>query len=140
MGEMSAFVLVIRLLAPITILAGFSHVVLGLNADVLLGANAPAELRSDPVLDSQNRFYGTIFMGYGVLLFLCATDLRKYALLFRILGGFIFLGGIARLISAALHGLPAPPVVGLIVIELVVVPLLLWWHSKVLSKQSTAVT
>ena len=137
---MSAFVLVIRLLAPITVLAGLSHVVLGLNADVLLGANAPAELRSDPVLDSQNRFYGTIFMGYGVLLFLCATDLRKYALLFRILGGFIFLGGIARLISAALHGLPTSPVVGLIIIELVVVPLLLWWHSKVLSKRSTDLT
>ncbi len=137
---MNAFVLVIKLLAPITIVAGFSHVVLGLSADLLLGANAPAELRSDPVLDSQNRFYGTIFMGYGVLLLLCATDPRKYALLFRILGGFIFLGGIARLISAALHGLPAPPVVGLIVIELVGVPLLLWWHSKVLSKQSTHLT
>jgi hypothetical protein len=67
-----------KVAALIPILVGVLHLVLGLNADVLLGANLPAPVIADPVLDSQNRFYGVAFMLYGVCLFLGGSDLKRY--------------------------------------------------------------
>jgi Domain of unknown function (DUF4345) len=124
---------VVKAIAPIPIVVGLLHVVLGLSTDVMLGAKAPVALLVDPVLDSQNRFYGAVFMGYGAMLWLCAGDLSGHKTLFRILGGSVFLGGIARVVSMMLHGLPTPPVIALTVIELVGVPLLLLWHRNVLA-------
>lgn len=131
---MQAFALFLKLLAPVPIIVGLLHVTMGLGTDVLLGATVPPDTLRDPVLDSQNRFYGAIFMAYGPLLFLCAQDIRKHALLLRIVGAFVFLGGVARLVSVALYGLPSVPVVGLIAIELIGIPLLLVWHAHLLKR------
>jgi hypothetical protein len=130
----ASFALFLKLLAPIPVIVGLLHVSLGAGTEVLLGASVAAESLKDPVLDSQNRFYGAIFMAYGPLLYLCAQDLRRHALLLRIVGGFVFAGGLARLVSVALLGLPSTPVVGLIVIEVIGIPLLLAWHARVLRK------
>ena len=127
---MAALTTLLKFIAPIPMVVGLMHIVLGLQTDVLLGAKVAVELLSDPVLDSQNRFYGAIFMGYGALIFLCTTNLRQHATLFRILSGGVFLGGLARVVSIVLHGVPSTPVLGLIVIELLGVPLLVWWHSR----------
>ncbi len=134
---MRAFTNFLKCLAPVPVLVGGLHLLIGLRADVLLGARLPDAVLADPVLDSQNRFYGVSFMIYGVLLYLCATDLRKYALVFRFLVGFMFLGGVARLLALALHGMPAAPVIALGVIELAGMPLVLLWHSRVLSASGT---
>ena len=131
---MAALTTLLKFIAPVPILVGLMHLVLGLQTDVLLGANVAAELLNDPVLDSQNRFYGAIFMGYGALIFLCTTNLRQHATLFRILSGGVFLGGLARVVSIALHGVPSTPVLGLVAIERFGVPLLVWWHSRVLQQ------
>lgn len=130
---MRVFIIFLKLLALVPVFVGLLHVIHGLGTDVQLGARVTAAVLADPVLDSQNRFYGTIFMGYGVLLYLCATDLRRHVVLFRILVGFVYLGGVARLLSMALHGAPSAPVVGLTIIELVGVPLLMLWHARVLT-------
>ena len=127
---MAALTTLLKFIAPIPMVVGLTHIALGLQTDVLLGANVAAELLSDPVLDSQNRFYGAIFMGYGALIFLCTTNLRQHATLFRILSGGVLLGGLARVVSIVLHGVPSTPVLGLIAIELLGVPLLVWWHSR----------
>lgn len=131
---MRAFTLLLKWLAPIPVLAGSLHLLLGVHADVILGARLPAEALADPVLDSQNRFYGVAFMAYGVFLYLCATDLRKYAAVFKIVVGLMFAGGVARLIAAVLHGIPAPPVILLAAVELVGMPLLLLWYLRVQPK------
>ena len=106
---MAALTTLLKFIAPVPILVGLMHLVLGLQTDVLLGANVAAELLNDPVLDSQNRFYGAIFIGYGALIFLGTTNLRQHATLFRILSGGVFLGGLARVVSIALHGVPSTP-------------------------------
>jgi Domain of unknown function (DUF4345) len=130
-----AFVHVLRVLAAVPLLVGLLHMTLGVAADLQLGAALAPELLRDPVLDSQDRFQGAVFMGYGALLYLCLTDLRSYAAVFRIVSASIALGGVARLLSIALHGLPPPPVLGLIGVEVVLVPLLLTWHSRVLGSR-----
>ncbi|MSP60793.1 MAG: hypothetical protein EXR72_10710 [Myxococcales bacterium] len=54
---MATLARVLKLLAPIAILVGLLHVAMGLRTDVMLGAKLPVDVISDPVLDSQNRFY-----------------------------------------------------------------------------------
>jgi hypothetical protein len=135
---MRTFILVLKLAAPIFFLVGALHLVLGAGADVLLGAKLPAEALSDAALDSQNRFYGVSFTLYGALLFLCATDIAKYATVFRCVIWVFFAAGLARLVSIAIHGLPPPLVLALLATELAVPPLLAWWLSKIERGDQTA--
>lgn len=128
---MRSLSLVLRLLSLIVLLVGAFHLVLGVEADVLLGAKLPAGALADPTLDSQSRFHGVSFALYGVLLLLCASDLRKYATVLRCVLWLFFAAGVARLVSIAIYGVPPPLIVVLLVIELIVPPALVWWLSRV---------
>jgi hypothetical protein len=123
--------IVLKLVAPIFFLVGALHLTFGIGADVLLGAKLPVEAIADPALDSQNRFYGVAFTLYGVLLFLCATNLPRYAPVLRCLLWVFFAGGVARIVSMALYGFPPPLVMLLFVGELLPPPLLVWWLGRV---------
>ena len=85
-----AFVYFLRLTAPIFLVVGAVHLVLGVGADVLLGAQLPPEAVLDAALNSQNRFYGAAFSLYGVLFYLCSKNVPKYATVLR--GGACALG------------------------------------------------
>jgi hypothetical protein len=125
------FALVLRLLAFIVFLVGALHLVLGVRAEVLLGAKVSAAVIADPTLDSQGRFYGVSFAVYGVLLLLCASDVGRYAVALRWALWVFFAAGVARLVSVAIYGVPPPPVLVLLIIELVVPSALVWWLSRV---------
>jgi len=128
---MRAFAIFLKVIAPVFVLVGALHLLLGLGADALLGAQVPTEALTDPGLDSQNRFYGTSFMLYGVLLFLCATNLARYATVLRCVLWVFFASGVARLVSILIHGAPPPPIIALLLSELIGPPLILWWFSRV---------
>ena len=128
---MRSLVLVLRLLAPVFFIVGALHLVLGLGADALLGAKVSAEVMTDPALDSQNRFYAVAFALYGVLLFLCSTDIPKYATVLRCVLWVFFAAGLARFVSIALHGSPPPMIWLLLIGEVIPPPLLAWWLSRI---------
>jgi len=92
----------------------------------------PEQAFNDAALDSQNRFYGVAFSLYGVLLYLCATDLGRYAAVLRCVLWVFFAAGLARLVSISTHGVPPPLVLVLLVSELAAPPLVYLWLSKVL--------
>ncbi len=117
----------LKLIAPVFVVVGALHLTLGLGADAMLGARVPDAALGDAGLDSQNRFYGVAFTLYGVLMYLAATDLERYAPVLRALLWVFFAAGAARLVSIATHGLPPPLIVALIASELLLPPLLLWW-------------
>ena len=121
---------VLRLGAVIFLVVGLLHLAMGLNADVLLGARLPPDVIADPVLDSQNRFYGTAFAIYGVLLLLGATDLARYAVMLQCCFWCFFSAGIARLAAWAQHGAPSHQVILLLALELALPPLLSLWLSR----------
>jgi Domain of unknown function (DUF4345) len=128
---MPKLALFLKIVSPVFLLVAALHLVLGANADVLLGAKLPPEALADATLNSQNRFYGIAFSLYGVLLYLCATDLPRYATVLRCVLWVFFAAGLARLVSIATHGVPPPMVLVLLLSELVLPPLLLLWLSKV---------
>lgn len=119
-----------KIAALIPILVGVLHLVLGLNADVLLGANLPAPVIADPVLDSQNRFYGVAFMLYGVCLYLGGSDLKRYLPVVRWALWIFFAAGMSRLLSILFYGVPPPLVITLLLVEVVGTPVLLIWLAR----------
>ena len=133
---MTAFRLVLTLMALVILGAGGLHLIAGLNADVLLGANLPDSVLRDPVLDSQNRFYGISFTLFGVLLLLAVRDLVRYAVMLRCLFAVFFAGGIARVVSLLIHGVPTLPVLLLLATELLLPPVLYVWLSKLEQRRS----
>jgi hypothetical protein len=96
-------------LALVVFLVGVLHLALGVRADVLLGAKVSAAAISDPTLDGQGRFHGVAFAVYGVLLLLCASDVRRYAVALRWALWVFFAAGVARLVPVAVYGVPPPP-------------------------------
>ena len=133
---MAKLSLALKVVSPVIVLVGCLHLVLGLNAEVLLGANIGQETVSDPVLDSQNRFYGVVFTAYGFLFYICASNLTKYQTILRTLLWVFFAAGCARLVSIVVHGMPSNYVLMLLATELIVSPIALAWLSMSLSEES----
>lgn len=123
-------ILFLRLMAVSILLAGSAHLLLGVGAEVLVGAKLSAETLAEPSLNSQNRFYGTSYMLYGILLWLCTRDMDRYAVVFRILLIMTFAAGLTRILSAMLHGWPSPTIIALAVSELLLPPLVFWWQER----------
>jgi Domain of unknown function (DUF4345) len=127
---MNRLPVLLKVLAPVCVIAGALHLAMGLNADVLLGAHLSPEVIADPTIDSQNRFYGVAFTVYGWLLYLCATDLDRYRPVLRCMLAVFFAGGAARLLSVLVRGWPSPPVAGLMAAELALPVLLAIWDAR----------
>ena len=127
---MQRLALVLKVFAPVFLVVAALHLVLGINADAILGAKVNAATVTEPSLSSQNRFYGVAFALYGAVLWLCAEDLRAYKAFFRAAMVVFFLAGLARLVPWVLYGAPAPLVVALTASELIIPPLLLIWHAR----------
>jgi len=128
---MSSRAAILKPFALIFFLVGLVHLTLGPGAEILLGADLSESAIADPVLDSQNRFYGVSFMIYGALFWLCAGDMKKYKTVFRLTCVFFLLGGLARLVSIAAVGIPTSPILFLTATELIGGPALLWWGTLV---------
>jgi hypothetical protein len=116
-------------------MTGALDLVLGARVLSAAGAAVSAEALADPVLNSQVRFWGAIWFGCGVVLDVVGRDLHGHALWFRLLCGVLFLSGIGRAVSMLQFGLPSPPFIGATALELVGIPLWLWWHAHAVRKR-----
>ena len=91
---------------------GLAPVVFGTGAAPGIGdANATAE--------SGDRFYGAVFVGYGVAWLWGAMQDPLPAKLFRFLAAIMLLGGMGRVIAFAAEGRPHQMFIGLTVVEFV---------------------
>ena len=84
-----------------------------------------------PSIDSEYRFVNVLWLGAGVILYWTLLKPAARALVTRVVLILAATGGIARLISVAVVGWPHPVFIGTIVLELVIVPLVIWWHARV---------
>ena len=131
---MNSFALVLKVIAPVFVLVAAIHLVLGLSAEPLLGAELSESTLINAALDSQNRFYGVAFAIYGVLFYVCSRDVRNYATIIYCLLWVFLVAGMARLVSIALLGFP-PPLIGiLLLVELTFPPIMLLWLRRVLKQ------
>ena len=94
------------LLRALCVILGLSIAIIGLwhvgqGASVILGAGD-----FSASVDSEDRFFGAIFFGYGLGWLLCATDPARWRLSLYGQSAIFLLGGLARMISLVQVGRP----------------------------------
>ncbi|MCC8973789.1 MULTISPECIES: DUF4345 domain-containing protein [Bradyrhizobium] len=114
------------LLALVPILTGIITM-LGVSDPLYASAGVPAL----PVLDSNLRFFGGVWLGLGLALLWLVPRIESESVLFRVVWGGIFLGGIGRLLSMLMVGLPPLPFVGFTALEVIGAPLFVYWQHLV---------
>jgi Domain of unknown function (DUF4345) len=127
--------IVIRILCLVPLLTGLFDLVLGAGALSSVGVDLSRTVLDNATLNSQLRFFAAIWLGFGVMLWIVASDLVQHATWFRLMCCILILSGIGRLASIMQFGLPAPPFIGATVLELAGIPLLLMWHGQLLRKR-----
>ncbi|MGF6425310.1 MULTISPECIES: DUF4345 domain-containing protein [Bradyrhizobium] len=114
------------LLALVPILTGIITM-LGVSDPLYASSGVPAL----PVLDSNLRFFGGVWFGLGLALLWLVPRIESEGVLFRVVWGGIFLGGIGRLLSTVMVGLPPLPFVGFTALEVIGAPLFVYWQHRV---------
>ena len=115
----------LAVLGAIPVLTGIIGM-FGLSDPIYASAGIPA----NALLDSNLRFFGGIWLGLGLSLYLLIPNVEKQTLLFRVLWGMIFLGGLGRLASMLFLGLPPLPFIGFTLLEIVGAPFFVWWQAR----------
>jgi hypothetical protein len=80
-----------------------------LGIDMINSISGPLPTRSPAValVDSQIRFLGAMWAGYGMMLWWTSNDLETRRTPLGLLGAIMFLAGLGRLLSGLSHGFSA---------------------------------
>jgi Domain of unknown function (DUF4345) len=127
---MRGFIWAIRILAVAFIAVSGLHLFMGLYADLAVGSPITAEMASQPSFDSQNRFYGVTFSMLGFALLIGSTDIARYKPIILAALGVLFAAGIARAMSWVLFGAPSAIIIGILLADLLLPPILYLWMKK----------
>ena len=104
------------------------------GAITMMGVHDPLyaalDLPGNPLLDSNLRFLGGVWLGLGLAAFWMVPRLRAQTVLFRVVWGAIFIGGLGRLLSMLVVGWPPAPCIAFTVLEIVGAPLFVAWHAR----------
>lgn len=125
-----------RLLLGVLWVLGAVPIASGLSAIILGPEFAPGGGPTTPSVDNEYRFVNVFWLGAGLILYWSLLKPAHRALVTRVVLIIAATGGIARLISVAVVGWPHPVFIGTIGLELVIVPLVIWWHSRVFPVRS----
>ena len=90
----------------------------------------PLGLPSAPILDSNLRFFGGIWLGIGLAMLWLVPSIEHQGILFRALWVAVFLGGVGRLLSWIMIGAPPRPFIGFTLLELVGAPVFIYWQYR----------
>ena len=113
------------LLGAVPVITGLVGM-LGLSDPLYAGLRLP----QDATLDSNMRFFGGVWLGLGLSVWWLVPRIDTQTALFRAAWLMIALGGVGRLVSMALVGLPLLPFVGFTALEIVGAPLFVWWQNQ----------
>ncbi|MFI2362915.1 DUF4345 domain-containing protein [Promicromonospora sp. NPDC019610] len=126
-----ALLVVVAVLGTVPVLSGLLGIVIGPGA---LPGGGPV----NATIDSEYRFTSTFWLAAGLLVWWSLRRPEQRAGVTRVVLAIAALGGVARLVSIAATGRPHPVFVGALVLELVVVPLVIWWHVRTIGPVPTA--
>jgi len=119
------------ILALVPIITGLIGLT-GLNDPLYAALNLP----HDATLDSNLRFYSGVWLGVGLAAAWTVPRIERETTLFRALWLTIFLGGLGRLLSLAITGMPFAPFVGFTALEIFGAPFFVWWQGRVAAASS----
>ena len=122
----------VRSIQIVCALLGLIPVATGLFG-LVVGASDPLYSQGprDVLLDSNLRFFSGVWLGLGIALFWTLPRIGEQTVLFRVIWGMIFVGGMGRLISMAVLAVPPAPFIAFTALEIIGAPLIVWWQSRV---------
>ena len=123
MNERRALQRVVAIVAALPVAAGLYG--------VLFGVNGLAPGVANVSIDSHFRYLSGLLTGIGVLFWTCVPGIEGKTGLFRFLTLVVVLGGLARLLGLYLTGIPSLTMLGALVVELVLTPLLCLWQARI---------
>jgi hypothetical protein len=100
---------------------------MGVSGSVYVALGVPRIV----LLDSNLRFFAGVWLALGLALCWLIPTIERQTVLFRVLWGMIFIGGIGRVLSMMLLGWPPVIFVVFTAIEIVGAPLCIWWQGRV---------
>jgi hypothetical protein len=112
-------------------LFGLTVIFIALLHIVLGPAAIPGSVPVNATMDSEDRFYATMFAAYGVALLWCIKDIERKSMVVYFLALTFFVGGLARLVSIAASGLPNTFFIAMMVLELVIPFFIAFMQSRV---------
>jgi len=83
--------------------------------------------------DSHIRFFGGLYIGIGAFLILGSTNLHKYYTPLTLMLVLMFVGGLARLTMMRPDIIFGPDIIGSLLAELVLMPILIVWLTRIVS-------
>ena len=99
---------------------------------VVLGPSAiPGSVSVNATMDSEDRFYATLFAAYGAVLIWCIRDVERKSRVVYFLALTFFVGGLARLVSMAAVGLPNTFFIAMTALELVIPLVMAFMQSRI---------
>ena len=105
---------------------------------IVLGPSAiPGSIPVNATMDSEDRFYATLFAAYGVALLWCIKNIERKSMVVYFLALTFFVGGLARLVSMAAVGLPNTFFIVMTVLELLIPFFMAFMQSRI-SKHTDA--
>ena len=119
-----------RLLQVAVLLAGLVPVLAG-GWGVLRGASLLTGAPVGADLDSHFRYLSGLLLGVGLVFWGLVPGIDRHGRIFRVLGGIVVLGGLARLIGVIVAGPPSSPMMLTLGMELAVTPLLCLWQARI---------
>ncbi len=119
---------VIGLIAVITGALGVASGITTALGD-FYGISVSPSIEGNIILDSNLRYFSGVWLGLGLILFWVIPSIERQKLVFRLLAGMIFIGGVGRVVSMLSFGTPSPLFVIFSLLELFF-PLLIIWQNK----------
>ena len=138
--ERKLFQVLVAVLAIICFVPGGVATFGGINASSSLAGgelilNAESTLRG--FVDNQYRFGFGVFFTQGLVLLFFLRNIERYSTLFRFSALSLIIGGLGRATNILEYGVVHSEVVGPTVVELVIIPLLVIWHSRMIKNAKT---
>ncbi|WP_435745967.1 DUF4345 domain-containing protein [Microbacterium sp. PMB16] len=126
-----ALIIVLSVLGAVAVGSGLYGIVLG-------PMFAPGGSPTSSSVDSEYRFVNVFWLAAGAAVWWSLFRLRERATVLRMMLALAFLGGFARLLSVLVAGWPHPVFIASMFLELVIVPLVFWWHTRAVDVRDSA--
>ncbi len=91
----------------------------------------PGAVPVNATMDSEDRFYATLFLAYGAALLWCVKGVERKGVYVRLLALTFFVGGLARIVSIFTVGLPNAFFITMTVLELALPVVILFMNAHV---------
>jgi Domain of unknown function (DUF4345) len=117
-----------KILSALILIFGIVCCLIAIGHIALGPAIIPGAIPVNATMDSEDRFYATLFLGFGAALMWCSRDLKARHSLFGALLVTFFLAGVSRIISAIAVGWPGHLFVFLGALEFLLPPLFWYWY------------